>query len=72
MHKNLLKGGQHVCLSLPSLPVSSRRSPELIAPASDQLLVKPVDAGALALDLLKMFLHFLPPLRLKYDKTTTR
>lgn len=39
-------------------------TPEFITPASDQLFVQPVDAGALTFDLLKMFLHFLPPLRL--------
>lgn len=37
-------------------------SPEFIPPAPDQLLVQPVDAGALAFDLLKMFLHLFPPL----------
>lgn len=36
-------------------------TPEFIPPASDQLFVQPVDTGAFAFDLLKMFLHFLPP-----------
>lgn len=49
----------------PPLPLAFLSySPEFIPPASDQLFVQPVDTGALAFDLLKMFLHFLPPLRL--------
>lgn len=36
-------------------------TPEFIPPASDQLLVQPVDAGAFTFDLLKMLLHLLPP-----------
>lgn len=36
-------------------------TPEFIPPASDQLLIQPVDAGAFTFDLLKMFLDFLPP-----------
>lgn len=36
-------------------------TPEFIPPASNQLLVQPVDTGAFTFDLLKMFLHFLSP-----------
>lgn len=43
--------------------------PEFIPPASDQLLVQPVDACAFTFDLLKMLLNFLPPLRLLYEWT---
>lgn len=45
---------------IPRLPLAFS-TPELITPASNQLLVQPVNAGALTFDLLKMFLHFLPP-----------
>lgn len=36
-------------------------TPEFITPPSYQLFVQPVNTGALTFDLLKMFLHFLPP-----------
>lgn len=59
-----------MCCSIRLTPShSSSYTPEFVAPPPDQLLVQPVDAGAFALDLLEMFLHLLPPLRLQHGRT---